>query len=110
MTAPQPDTEALDDARLGHIHRAFEFVPLTLYDEITKLAEYALGEFITERNALAARLAEAEAQRNELEQRADGYLRLLDHRQTLLDAAEAQRDKAREQLENLALDAQEDEQ
>jgi hypothetical protein len=43
-----------EDERLERIHRAFEFVPLNLYDEITKLAEAALGEILTESQTLQA--------------------------------------------------------
>jgi hypothetical protein len=42
-----------ENERLERINRAFEFVPHNLYDEITKLAENALGEFIRERDELA---------------------------------------------------------
>ncbi len=44
-----------DDERIEHITHAFSYVPLSLYDEVTKLGEIAYGEFIAERNkALAA--------------------------------------------------------
>jgi hypothetical protein len=54
-----------EDERLERIHRAFSFVPLNLYDEITKLGEAALGEYIAERNKLVEALREAQAKQPE---------------------------------------------
>jgi hypothetical protein len=45
-----------EDERLERIDRAFSYVPLGLYDEITKLAEAALGEFISDRDRLREEL------------------------------------------------------
>ena len=45
-----------DDPRVLRIFATHRFVPLNLYDEITKLAEYAVGELIEEHNGLLEQL------------------------------------------------------
>jgi hypothetical protein len=49
----------IDDERLERIDNAFAYVPLIMYDEVTKLAERALGEFIEERDKLRDALIKA---------------------------------------------------
>ncbi|MBA3357262.1 MAG: hypothetical protein H0U18_15250 [Pyrinomonadaceae bacterium] len=58
--APETDVEA-HERRLSHISRAFEFVPHSLYNEITKLGEGAVGEFIDEIARLRSLLLRAES-------------------------------------------------
>lgn len=53
-----------DDDRLERIDAALAFVPISQYDEVTKLAENAVSEFITDRDSYAARLAAVEAERD----------------------------------------------
>jgi multidrug efflux pump subunit AcrA (membrane-fusion protein) len=76
------DWQVVEEARLERIHRAWEFVPLNLYDEITKLAEIALGEYIAE----IARLREREAQ---LEQRYTSEMHDYEKAEQRAEAAEA---------------------
>jgi hypothetical protein len=40
--------DGVHDQRLEAFHRAFAFVPMSQYDEVTKLAEYALRDLLTE--------------------------------------------------------------
>ena len=61
--ARETDVEAREQ-RLSHIYRAFEFVPHSLYDEITKLGEGAVGEFIDEIDHLHSLLLRAEEERD----------------------------------------------
>ena len=42
-----------DDSRIERIFATHQFVPLNLYDEITKLAAYAVDELIEEHLAQA---------------------------------------------------------
>lgn len=49
-----------DDPRIEAIFATHRFVPLNLYDEITKLAEYAVGEIIDEHNGLIEQLEATE--------------------------------------------------
>lgn len=47
---PDSLVEDRDDERLERLSRAHEYVPLNLYDEVTKLSEYAVADFINERD------------------------------------------------------------
>lgn len=49
-----------DDDRLLRIDAALSCVPLARYDDVAKLAEYAVGEFIQERDKYKAALIEVE--------------------------------------------------
>lgn len=69
-----------DDPRIERIFATHRFVPLNLYDEITKLAEYAIGEIIEEQNNLVEQLQTERQARAEAEGRMRGYMRIDEER------------------------------
>lgn len=62
MTGDPLDLD-VDDAILEALHRPHEYVPLNLYDEVTKLAELALRDLLSERRKLVEVAKAASARR-----------------------------------------------